>query len=393
MTDLTPSSKARERRNRRQRRTNQGENVTPKRTRSIRDHLKPADEAGFNWKKFPYFNQLLLAIAALFFMGLLILAVSLFKNDPPRVYPNALWIGTDWTYQTHDEENIGRLVRRLDANQIGTIYARVSELNYDGTWTGRPTGDNQFDEVENTIRAFVTDFKTQAPAKRIYATIHFRVDIGQEDNYRLNNPTIREIVADFASRMVNEFRFDGVLLVVEPVWNQNSDDFLDLLRAVRQSIGNNKQLAVAVPPDWTPIDENVPQASLIASGTYWEKEFKQRVALVGTDEIIIQAYNSYLNQHEDYQAWMAYQAGEYISIIGELGISTRVMVGIPAYESILPAHDERIENIPNALLGIQQALSNYPDYTSSLHGLALYADWYMDEIKWEQFRTNWVNRR
>jgi hypothetical protein len=392
MTEPNHSSRARERHERRHRRSQTGDTLPPRRTRSLRDHLKPADEGGFKWSKIPYLKELLAVAGALIFMLALILAVSIFKDDPPTVQPNALWIGTDWTYQTHDEENLGRLVRRLDANQIGTIYARVSELNYDGTWTGRPTGENQFDEVEDTIRAFVGQFKTNAPDKRIYATIHFRVDIGQEDNYRLGNPAIRQIVADFASRMVNDLQFDGVLLVVEPVWNQNSNDFLELLREVRQSIGN-KRLAVAVPPDWTPIDETVPQASLIASGTYWEKEFKQRVALVGTDEIIVQAYNSYLNQDDDYQAWMAYQAGEYMSIIGELNISTRVVVGIPAYESLLPAHDERIENIPNALLGVQQALSNHPDYTDTLYGLALYADWYMDELKWEQFRSNWVNKR
>jgi hypothetical protein len=393
MSDANHSSKARERRERRRQRNTIGDtNPPPKRMRSIRDHLKPADNGSFKWKNIPYLNQILLGLAALAFMGILILAVSVFKDDPPTIQPNALWIGTDWTYQTHEDDYVGRFVRQLDNNQIGTVYARVSELNYDGTWTGRPTGNNQFDEVENVVRTFVSQFKTQAPAKRIYATIHFRVDIGQEDNYRLNNPTIREIVADFSRRMVEELNFDGVLLVVEPVWNENSDDFLELLREVRRSIGNH-QLAVAVPPDWTPVDTTVPQASLIASGTYWEREFKQRVALVGADEIVVQAYNSYLNQDEDYQGWMAYQAGEYISMIAELGISTRVVIGIPAYESILPAHDERIENIPNAVLGIQQALTNHPDQASSLYGVALYADWYMDEIKWEQFRANWVNRR
>lgn len=392
MSDTHHSSKARERREKRRQRQQAGDSAPPRRTRSIRDHLKPADDGSFQWKNIPYLNQILVLIAAGIFMIVLILAVSMFKDDPPSIQPNALWIGTEWTYQTHDQDYLGRFIRRLDSHQIGTVYARVSELNYDGTWTGIPTGDNQFDEVADVVSQFVSDFKAQAPAKRIYATIHFRVDIGQEDNYRLNNPTIRAIVADFSRRMVDELNFDGVLLVVEPVWNQNSDDFLELLREVRRSIGD-KQLAVAVPPDWTPVDPTVPQASLIASGTYWEREFKQRVALVGADEIVVQAYNSYLNQDTNYQSWMAYQAGEYIGMVDDLGISTRVVIGIPAYESILPAHDERIENIPNAVAGIQQALSAHPDQSSALYGVALYAEWYMDEIKWEQFRANWINRR
>jgi hypothetical protein len=359
--------------------------------RRIERQAKPADTEAFDWTKLPYLKPIAIGLGALVFMGAIILGLGLMKNDPVIPSPNAIWLGTDWTYNAHADEDINGLIRRLDNNQIGTVYARVSELNYDGTWTGNPNGGNRFSEVQDMVTAFVQQFRRLAPNKQIYGTIYFRVDIGQEDNYRLDNPTIQEVVGDFAEQVVNVMGFDGVMLVVEPVWNHNSNDFLDLLRLVRQRIGNNKRLAVAVPPDWTPLDTDVPQTALIASGTFWEDTFKQRVALVGTDEIIVQMYNSYLNQPQDYIEWAAYQVEQYAGAIGELGVSVRVLIGLPAYSSLLPAHDDRIENIPNALAGLRLGLEQAGSYANAVYGVAIFTEADMDEMEWQQFRSGWLN--
>lgn len=332
-------------------------------------------------------------IAGVLFMVVIVWVVGLiFDDETTRTPDNAIWIGADWTYEVHTDEQIRDLIGTLDRNHIGTVYARVSELNYDGTWTGRADGLNRFSEVEAALTAFTDQFKTLAPQTRLYGTVFFRVDIGQDDGYRLDNPNIQELVADFAAEMVHGLGFDGVLLVVEPLWNDSSPDMLDLLRLVRDRIGANAALAVAVPPDWTPEDADVPQTSLITAGTVLDEGFKQRLALVGVDEIVVQAYNSYLNRAEDYVAWMAYQVEAYARAIGELGLSTRVLIGIPAYRSDLPAHDANIENISNAVDGVRRGLAASGELGEVIRGVAIYTERGMDDDAWDAYRRGWLNR-
>ncbi|MFW5709267.1 MAG: hypothetical protein ACOCX5_03500 [Chloroflexota bacterium] len=384
-------SRARERqRRRRERKQQSGQTIAPA-TRRVSRQVQPA-----RGRELPQIDRRILQSALLLvggglFMVVLIIGVRLFKNDPPTVQPNALWLGTDWTYGTLEAEALDDLTDRIIDNEIGTVYARVSELNYDGTWTGRPDGSNRFAEVQDDVIAFVERFRTTALSRNLYGTVHVRVDIGEDDGYRLDNETVQQLIADFSTRVVTTLGFDGVLLVIEPVWN-NDENFLNVLRQVRQAIGSDALLGVAVPPDWTPQEDGVPVTSLIAPGTIWDREYKQRVALVGTDHIVLQTYNSYLTDEADYSAWVAYQVRTYAEAIGDLGTSTRVLVGVPTYESILPAHDERIENISAAIVGVVRGLEDAGEMRSAIQGLALYAEWDTDEIEWEQLRSNWVNR-
>ena len=393
MSDQQPTqqrtSKARERQQRRKAR----QSATTQRPTAERKHLSPADAVG----KLPNIDPRILKSivfvgGAVIFMAVLIVGVGLFKNDPPQIAPNALWIGETWTYTDTTAETLQPLLTRLEEQQIGTVYARVSELNFDGTWIGRADGNAQFADVQDSVTNFATQFKEAAPDVRLYGTVYFRVDIGEEDGYRLDNDTIQRLVADFSSRVVNVLGYDGVLLVVEPVWNDNSDDFLDLLRMVRSTIGSDALLAIAAPPDWTPAETDIPQTDLIAPGTEWEREFKQRIALVGVDQIVVQAYNSYLTTPGDYRAWIAYQTATYAEAIGDLGTDTSVMIGVPTYASIPPAHDERIENVGIAVEGIINGLEAAGEFSTTIEGIAIYAEWETDETEWERLHTMWVLR-
>jgi hypothetical protein len=380
-------SRARERYERRQARRKNRQQGRP--TTTTRQ-AAPLDTSNLPRLDMKYVRPLVLVIAAGAFMLALILGVGLFKDDPVLPDPNALWIGQDWTYAAPTTERLTSLIQRVDENRIGTVYARVSELNFDGTWTGDPQQANQFAEVEDAVSGFASAFKAQAPDTTLLGTISVRVDIGQDDGYRLDNPTIQRVVAEFSARVVGGLGFDGVFLVVEPIWADNSDDFLDLLRMVRTSIGDDAILAVAVPPDWTPEDPEVPSTALIAPGTVWPREFKQRIALVGVDQIVVQAYNSYLTDEDDYIAWMAYQVASYAEAIGDLETGTEVLIGLPTYDSLPPAHDARIENVPAAIAGVRQGIAQAGDFGTTIRGLAIYAEWETDEIEWEQYRVNWL---
>ncbi|MCU0481004.1 MAG: hypothetical protein MUE54_07305 [Anaerolineae bacterium] len=384
----THTSKARERIQKRKTRTQQVTAVSPSR-RPRNAQLAPKGALRLPKVDMKYIRPLLFGVAAFLFMGMLIVVVGLFSGTETVTPQNAIWIGSDWTYRQHSDDEMNGLVNRLRDAKIGTVYARVSELNFDGTWTGIPSQRNRFDEVESDVKNFVTQFKAAYPEATLYGSVHFRVDIGP-DGYRLNKEAYRVTVADFSRQVVDNLGFDGVMLVVEPVVGNNNTDFLDLVRRVRSAIGEDVLLALAVPPDWSPEDADIPKPFELPTGTAWDTDYKKRVALLRADQLVVLAYNSYLKTASDYQNWMAYQVQTYATVIQELGIDTQILVGLPAYQTALPAHDARVENIETGANGVKMGLARAGDAASVISGVALYALWDMTDIEWELYKQHWL---
>jgi len=316
-----------------------------------------------------------------------ILGLGLFKDEPLFVGSNAIWLGADWTHEARPTDEMVRLVGRLQENGIATVYARVSWLRDDLTWAGNPDGQNVFDEVREPIQRFVVQFRTMYPDAVLYGWIDFPVNRGPQ-GYRLGDPAAQAAVADFSLTVLAELGFDGVFLNVDPVLNPNADDFINLLRRVNLRIGDEGALAVAVPPDYTPSDGAVPQSPLYAPGTAWDAPFKQRVALL-VDEIALTPYRSGLDDRVDYVDWFAYQVAAYAEAIAETEAATRIMVGIPTYDSDPPALNASVENIPAALEGLQQGLEAAGRARAAFQGVALFAEWTTDETEWRLFNQLW----
>ena len=165
------------------------------------------------------------------------------RNDSAELPPNAVWLGTELTYAANDDQTIKDFVQRLREHEVGTVYAWVSWLQADQTWRGT---DN-FDAVQT----FVRQFKQYYPEAQLYGWVSFPVNVG-ENNYRLDNVGLQQIIADFSARVTNEFGFDGVFLNVEPVWNDDGN-FLALLRKVRAAVGDDVLISAAIPPTNAPI--------------------------------------------------------------------------------------------------------------------------------------------
>jgi hypothetical protein len=386
----TQSSKARERIQKRKQRTQEVAQVGVSR-RTSTSQVAPKGAMRLPTVDMKYVRPLGFVVAALIFMVILITVVGLFTGAPTVTPQNALWVGSDWTYTQHTDDEIATLVTRLREAKIGTIYARVSELNFDGTWTGIPSQRNRFDEVESDVRAFVAQFKAAYPEADLYGAVHFRVDIGP-DGYRLDKEAYRITVAEFSRLVVQNLGFDGVMLVVEPVVSNNSTDFLDLVRRVRSSIGEDVLLAVAIPPDWSPAGADIPIPSELPVGMAWDEDYKKRLALLRPDQIVIQAYNSFLRTPQEYEQWMAYQVQTYATVIQSLNTNIDVLIGLPAYETILPAHDARVENIQTATNGVKIGLARAGDASVAITGVALYALWDMTDVEWELFRVHWLTQ-
>ncbi len=338
----------------------------------------PSTLPKINWKmgRGPLYviGSVLLVFAVIAILGRL-------RNQPPEVLPNALWIGTEWTYDAYTEDQLKALVQRLRDNKIGTVYAWVSYLQDDGTWRQETTG------AWDNVKAFRQRLKELYPEVEVYGWVSLNVNLG--DGYRLDEPEVVDAVVNLSGRVITEFNFDGVYLNVEPVWD-NDQNFLELLRKVRAEVGTEVPVAAAIPPDWSPLGVDFTIPAIIAPGTVWNPEYKQNVALL-VDQLLVMAYNSTLASPAEYSRWVAYQVEVYATTLAERNIDTEILIGIPTYDAELPGHDPMIETVPAAIDGIKLGLEDSGTAASFVRGAAIYAGWTTDETEWSQFKREWVD--
>lgn len=323
-------------------------------------------------------RTLIAAIGALVLIALIVIVLGRVRNNPSSAQPNAVWLGTEWTYDQPGAEQIAALAERLRRHEIGTVYAWVSWLQSDSTWRGSTNFGN--------VAAFVSQFRTAYPDAEILGWVSLPVE-DSTISYRLDDAAVRQSVAEFSQRVVSEMGFDGVFLNVEPVWN-NNQDFLDLLREVRTALGPNTTISAAIPPDWSPLDADIPVPPLIVPGTVWERTYKQSVSLL-VDEMVIMSYNSGLSTAADYQLWFAHQVTAYAEAVSELGEGTVLLFGLPTYDEALPGHDPKVENVTSGVGGYRLGLQQAGDAAGWVRGVAIYADWTTSEDEWQAFDRAW----
>lgn len=233
-------------------------------------------------------------------------------------------------------------------------------------------------------------FKQLYPNARLFGWVSLPVSL-ETDDYRLDDEAVQIMIADFSARVIEEFGFDGVFLNIEPVWSDD-DNFLALLRMVRARVGRDVPISVAIPPDWSPRNVDIPTPPLIVPGTEWAEPYKRSVALL-VDELVVMAYNSGLTTPDDYSTWVAYQVQAYASAVDAVGGAIDVVIGIPTYDAEPPGHDPSVESVPAAIRGVRAGLQAAADAAVYVRGLAIYAEWTTDENEWSAFQTNWVAGR
>lgn len=380
-------SGARLRQQRRKERQQQRETVVSSARRTVRQ-TAPVRRVQLPKVNMRYVRPVIAGIAAVIFMVGLIFAVGLFDNAPAEIAPNALWLGEEWTHTSRDASEIEALVQRLRNNEIGTVYAWVSWLQPDNVWAGGRESTGTFTAVEPQVQTFVQQFSAAYPEANLYGWIRVPTGIGEE--YRLDSEALVNSVTAFSSQVVNVLGFDGVFVEAGPIMNGDVN-FAPLLQSIRGAIGSASLLAAALPPDWTPVDVDIPKPSVIAEGMAWDREYKQRIALL-LDQVVLQVYNSYLDQPEAYEAWVAYQVQTYAEAVNDLQTGTDVLISLPVYASAPPAHDSRVENLNTALAGLRDGLQAAGETAPVVVGVALYADWDMDAEAWSLYKSEWVDR-
>lgn len=384
MEETPQSSPARKNsaRERHQRRKQQGMAAPTATSRQLR----PSGGVKMPEVRIPTNRLVIYGIAGAIFLIIVIMFIGRLKNTAPKTSANAIWISTQWTYDSPDDATLAALVQKLRDHQIGIVYAWVSLLQSNNAWSDTGKLD--------AVKAFVQRFKRLYPEAQLYGWLS--IDAQPVDsNTRLSDTSMQQIVADFSQRMTAEFKFDGVMLNVVPVFN-NDENFLSMIRKVKTAIGEKSSLALAVPPDWTPTDVSIPKPPRIEPGTIWDEAYKQRVALIA-DQVVVTAYNSGIASNTDYSAWMAYQVKTFTKALEGLqtstGIpaSTELLVGVPAYAAQPLTHETSVENIASAVAGIRTGLADSGTAGKYVKGIAVYFESQMSEDDWNQIKTLWAN--
>ena len=357
--------------------------AAPTKTKSSSARRQIAVPQNINLPKIPGGSLTLIGlVAAVAFVVLVVYVLGRVRNSTLETQPNAVWLGTEWTYDTHTDEQIAELVQKMRDRHVGTIYAYVSYLQFNGTWRNEDKFDN--------IKTFVQQFEKAYPEGQLYALVGVPVSDAVHSP-RLNDVNLQQQVADLSKRLTTEFGFYGIFLDAEPVWD-GDQDFLALLRAVRAAIGIKVPISAAIPPDWSPSNPTIPVPPLIEPDTEWKKEYKQSVALL-VDQMAVMVFNSGLSSAADYSQWVAYQVSTFADAIGALNTDTELLIAIPTFDAELPGHDPAIENVDSAVAGIQAGLQQAGANASYVKGLAIYADWTTDDTEWAAFQKDWITNK
>ncbi len=321
-------------------------------------------------------------VGGVIFVVLIVVVLGSLRNTPVERQPNALWLGTEWTYETHTDEAIATLVEQLRDRKIGTVYAWVSYLQYDRTWRAQ----DQFENVKN----FVTQFNEAYPEALLVGWVSLPTTESDGVTTRISDVSLQQEVAAFSKRVIDEFGFEGVFLNAEPVWD-GDQNFLAMLRALRGSLGIDVPISAAIPPDWSPSNSNIPLPPLIEPGTEWATPYKQSVALL-VDQMAVMAYQSGLSSADDYAQWVAYQVKTFALAIADLGTETSLVIGIPTFDAEPPGHDPLVENVGSAVRGVELGLEQSGDAARYVEGVAMYADWTTTPDEWAQYQQLWADR-
>lgn len=378
-------SSARERqRKRKQKRTQMvrkaGAASTPKQTQRADSFQLPKIPLPNNPLFYIVPTGIIIMIGVVYVLGLI------FGDRSDGIYPNAIWLNHDWTYEGRSEEEIRALASTLKEHDIGIVYAFTSSLKSDLSWSGRADGLNRFSEVEEDLRGFVSTFRAVYPEVQIFAWIEVQTNISEVD---LSDEGTQQTVGEFSRQAITRLNMDGVFLDVKPLWTPNPD-VPPLIRAVRRNIGMDTPLAIAVQPDLTPDVVGMAMPSLIAPGTVWDDAFRQRIALQA-DQLVITAYHSYRENPLDYMNWVAYQVETYVNALSEIDATdTVIIISIPSYTADLPAHDPSVESIAAALDGVNIALGALDEETRPfVQGIAVFADADLSLPDWQLIQEKW----
>ncbi|XWX04346.1 hypothetical protein VZO05_02090 [Aggregatilineales bacterium SYSU G02658] len=385
-------STARERREKRRQQAAEHPSLRPKESRQVRA-LGERPRRRINLLGKISFSQWWLFVPAAIVLAIVLVAILRAINPPAAPRPgNAIWLDRSFSYSAPTDNELAELVDVLKAHQIGTIYLYASSMKADATWSGAQGQNDRFIEVEPLVKNNSDRLQALAPQIQVLAWIEVTASLPE---YRLNSPQVRASIRDFAGRMVNGLGFEGVMLDIKPVANDNPDLPI-ILREVRAEIGLNRLLAVAVPADLTPLDTDLALPPFIAPGTLWSADYKRRVS-IQADQMVVSAYNSYIADQVEYIRWVAYQVDSFTrALTEEIPSPSQLLIGIPNYTLLDPPdpnpHIPIVETLAGALDGVAIAVRDLSAAQfARFTGVAIFTDRPLTAADWALMRQKYLD--
>jgi hypothetical protein len=292
------------------------------------------------------------------------------SKDNKKAANNRTWLEFAWTSTPLNDQAVQQLAQRLKENGIDVVYVEAAAWRTDGAL------------VEGQYAApFARSLQEAYPNVRVLLWLRMTgPEIAEE--------TRRAAVSSLAAKAVNEWGFAGVQINGRAVDN-NSESFIELVRSLRTAIGSEALLSVTVPPDRIPSDPDVAIGATAEPGLTWDVNYKQRVALLSVDEIVVMAHAAGLATVDDYETWVAYQVDTYVQVVAELDHPAEVIVALPTYDAA-PDHDPAVENIRSAVNGTKAGIKRAGKSGHLVKGVGLYEYKTTDSLEWAWFKEDWL---
>jgi hypothetical protein len=309
-------------------------------------------------------------------LGLALLAVVLVLSADVVLYPslarlggrsgdkgrNGLWLRYTWYFGEHSDAEVRELARSSRARHIRYAYFHVRYVTREGRL--------RFREPESA-RRLVKVLRREAPDVQAIAWVYAGNSRGKGE-VDLADPEVRRAMVAEAVWLVTECGFGGVQWDYE-VCPDGDPDFVRLLQETREAMPPGKLLACAAPV-WAPWP--------LTKRWGWSEGYFAEVART-CDQIAVMGYDTGLYVPRAYVWLMRQQAIRVTRSVGTANPDCGVVLGLPTYESILPAHNAWSENVRLALKGVREGLGNPACDTSAFEGVALFADYTTDGDEWD----------
>jgi hypothetical protein len=167
--------------------------------------------------------------------------------------------------------------------------------------------------------------------------------------------------------------FAGVHVNIEPCPSGNQG-FVRLLIELGEVIPKDKILSVAAYPPPTFWHQY--------KSVHWDEKYFRLVSQLA-HQMVIMMYDTALKFRMLYRDLVSSWTEEVLTWSG----NTDVLLGIPAYDDHgVGYHHPEVENIPEAIIGINTGLKGFQNLPDNYKGVAIYSEWVMSDKKWRIFR-------
>lgn len=300
-----------------------------------------------------------------FFMGFTLKQPGSFFNKGN----NAVWLEHKWVGEAQTEQEINDLVNRFRKYQIKTVFVHAGPFREDGT-------------IAPETYAHASRFIETA--KRFDKNIQYQAWLGQlRGKIDLADPNVRHNMVREVLTFCELIGFDGVHIDIEPVWDED-DDFIGLLKEIREELGEEKVLSVA-------LVEFIPESLLwltekIHKFENYNTEKNYRRVGEYADQIAVMAYDTGINRDWLY-SWLVKEQTIWVTALLD---NTQIFIGLPAYEDVKEGFNPEVENLENGLRGLVKGLNNLRSREKNFAGVAIYSYWEMDLSEWATYEDLWL---